>query len=289
MIRTICTLAVADLAAIAIGNSQHGTLARWFVPVHIVLTLLALLVWFRHRLANTAYDIPVLALGAAFGPCGMVLFALAKPWDWAAKCVGRLSSAATMPSRQAGRQAETPVRTLARVLDGRIYFPEANRVESLNTTLRFGGLMARRKSLEAIVRSFEPKLSPLIAVALTDRDQTIRALAAAASAQISSDVTLKIAEMEGKLEQQATPGEMFALVLTLADHGCNNVLLPRTQRTFLCRTAGRHLASAQQHLAHDDKRSSQLSAALRDIRRQMPRIDAFSAPVRLAEMPEAPV
>ena len=288
MIRTISSLAVADLAAIAIANSQNGTLAGWFVPVHICLTLLALLVWFRHRMANAAYDIPVLALGAAFGPCGMVVFAVAKPWEWAVKRTRWLASSADMPSRQSARQSETPVRTLARVLDGRIYFPEANRVESLNTTLRFGGLMARRKALEAIVRSFEPKLSPLIAIALTDRDQTIRALAAAASAQISSDVTQKIAEIDGKHAQQATPNELFALALTLAEHGCHNVLLPRTQRSYLCRTSGRHLAGAQQNLTLDDKRSSQLSTALREIRRQVPRFETVATPVRLAGMPEVP-
>lgn len=289
MIGAMSALAAADLALFAFVHYQGWVPAFWFVPGHIVLTLAALIVWFRHQSSSETYGIPVLTLGAAFGPCGMVLFSLARPMVWSAKGKGRAGSATPTPPRRPARQSDNPARALARMLEGRISFPDAVRIESFNTTLRFGELVARRKALEAVVRSFEPKLSPLIAIALTDRDQTIRALAAAASAQISSDVAQKVSDLESMASQRSSPREMFSLALSLADHGSNNVLLPQTQRTHLCRIAGRYLAGAERQMPHDDRRSGQLSSALRDIREHIPRIEIHRPAGRGAALPETPV
>jgi polysaccharide biosynthesis protein PelE len=292
MNRAVLLLSVADLAAIAIGISGESPFFGWFALIHAGLTLGALLAWFWHQSATARVEIPVIALGAAFGPVGMMAFSLAKPWHWPNNGAKKLTSSLGRSFRQAATQSETPVHALARVLDGRIYFPEASRIDSLSTTLQFGGLIARRKALETIVRSFEPKLSPLIAIALKDRDQTIRALAAAASAQICNDVSLKVAEMaemEGKFSYRSTLAEKFALAVSLADNGCNNVLLPQTQRAYLCRIAGSHLAGVELQLANDKKRSRQLASALQDIRLRMPDFETYPSVQRRSELPGLPL
>ena len=287
MNRSLFALAVADLAALTVSSYSIAGLTVPFVPMHLALTLAALAVWLRYQLATEVYDVPVLVLGAAFGPGGMLFCSLFKPWVWIARAYRLAGATPELGVQDPGKVAETPVGTLNRVLDGRITFPEADQLESLNTTLRFGGLADRRKALEAIVRSFEPRLSPLIAIALTDRDQTIRALAAAASAQISSDVTQKVSEVECKLAQQACSRELALLTIALADHGCSNVLLPQTQRMHICRMTRSYLSGVRDQLRYDAKLSSQLSSALRDIDRQMPAFEPFTAPVRLAELSEA--
>lgn len=156
--------------------------------------------------------------------------------------------------------------------------------------MKYGALTARRKALEAVVRSFEPKLSVLVAIALTDRDQTIRALAAAASAQVSSNVTQELSDLEdrhGQAHAQA-PRDMLELTLSLADHGCHNVLLPQTQRIYLCQVAEQYLTTIQGQMESADQRHARLASTLQAIGLQKSHFEVQAGPRRPLEILESP-
>ncbi|MET4897866.1 hypothetical protein RN629_12020 [Sphingomonadaceae bacterium jetA1] len=134
-----------------------------------------------------------------------------------------------MLGRRPGIRRRGAAREVARLLDGRIQYPQSSGLDSLVTILRHGAVAERRRALETVVRSFEPGLSPLIAQVLNDPDQTIRALAAAASARIVQN----LAEQRAGLEAKVVAGDdeaREALARLLADHGRANLLLSDTQR-----------------------------------------------------------
>lgn len=118
----------------------------------------------------------------------------------------------------------------ARLLDGRVRHPAPETLGSLVSILRHGDVPARRRALETVVRSFEPGLSPLIAQALTDRDQTIRALAAAASARVAQNLMLARASFDEAVD--AAP-PVRGVARLLGDHARANVLLADSQRRKL--------------------------------------------------------
>jgi hypothetical protein len=266
-------LALADLAVFAVVELQSTLPSAWFVVVHVTLTFAALWFWKRGLEGGGTLDSPVAAIGAAFGPCGLLAFSLVKPWSWNSQRRKRLFHSPERALIHIPQATETPRQALARMLDGRVRHPAADRIESLKMTLQFGDLPARRKALEAIVRSFEPRLSPLLAIALADTDQTIRALAAAASAQISFDVLQWSAEMEDSLSQNASGVESAALVMFLASHGCHDVLLPQSQRVQLCRTTAQCLEDIARRLPKSDKRQRRFSAELKMVEQTRARLE----------------
>ena len=140
---------------------------------------------------------------------------------------------------------------LARMLDRRVTFPAAEQIESLGAILRAGSLPSRRKALETAVRCFEPRLSPLIAAALQDDDQTIRALAAAASAQVSHNLSQQLDELEGR---DRSFDLSYARAMLLFDHGCHNVLLPHTLRSKHRRAAFAELQDCRRNAPAEDYR-----------------------------------
>src|SRR3546814_1069079 len=95
----------------------------------------------------------------------------------------------------------SPVERLGRILDDRVRYPESDEIGSLATMLRYGNLQARYRALETAVISFEPRLSPLIVMALSDEDQTIRALAAAAAAQVSYNLAQQRGALQARSEE----------------------------------------------------------------------------------------
>jgi polysaccharide biosynthesis protein PelE len=271
--RTTGLLSLADLMMLAIVETQPVVSDRWFVIAHVALTLVALWHWQRDLESGRSIDVPVAAIGAAFGPCGLLIFTLVKPWSWKSKGRKKLFHSPGRASAHSPQGIETPRQALARMLDGRVRHPASERIESLKMTLQFGELPARRKALESIVRSFEPRLSPLLAIALADTDQTIRALAAAASAQISFDVLQWSAEMEDSLTQNASGVESAALVMFLASHGCHDVLLPQSQRVHLCRTTAQYLEDISRRLPKTDKRQKRFSAELKMVEQTRARLE----------------
>jgi hypothetical protein len=104
------------------------------------------------------------------------------------------------------------------------------------------------------VTSFEPRLSPLIATALTDKDQTIRALAAAAAAQISYNLAQRREELAARIALKNQVNDKFALFVLLADHGCHNVLLSGPQRARLRQEAAGWLGEVQRIIPSRDIR-----------------------------------
>jgi len=145
------------------------------------------------------------------------------------------------------------------MLDRRITFPAAEQIESLSAILRGGSLPARRKALETAVRSFEPRLSKLISAALRDDDQTIRALAAAAAAQVSHNLAQQLEELEGPDRSFDTS---YARAMLLYDHGCHNVLLPHTLRSKHRRAAFADLQECRRNAPAGDHRLGAIVDAL---------------------------
>jgi hypothetical protein len=136
---------------------------------------------------------------------------------------------------------------VARLLDGRIRHATPETLGSLVTIMRHGNVPARRRALETVVRSFEPALSPLIALALTDRDQTIRALAAAASARVVENLASARERLSARiaLAAEGPDGTDAAQTLArlLADHARADVLLSDSQRIHLREDAVATIAS----------------------------------------------
>lgn len=269
MIRTISILSLVDLAmfAAAFGLSPHPAL--WFAPVHFVLTLLALLDWPRRLPKSKSLDFLAFPVGAAIGPLGILLLLLFKPWSLIASRIKRLTYSPLNPHRYCSPKSVTPLGILARILDERVRFPEADQIESLMTTLQHGSLSPRRRALEITVRSFEPRLSPLIATALTDKDQTIRALAAAAAAQVSYNFAQRRTELEARIALNEKQEDSYVLAMFLADHGCHNMLLSQSQRVHLCQKAAEWLKDVDRHFPAKDQRRKTASATLEEIIEEM--------------------
>jgi HEAT repeat protein len=160
--------------------------------------------------------------------------------------------------RYYGARAINPIERLSRILDERIRYPEVDEVGSLAGMLRHGSLQSRYKALETVVTSFEPRLSPLIIIALSDEDQTIRALAAAAAAQISYNLTQQRQELEAKIAPSQNMDDRYALAILLADHGCHNQLLPHAQRMRLCQEAAAQVREIAKMLPEGDVRQRPL-------------------------------
>lgn len=212
-------IALAVLDGAMLVSCMAGMIpAGWALALHAALTALGYAVWLR---GGATIGIGP-AVPGVLGPAALLLaLAIDRPW-------GRRAGDA-MPFDEAPRPAAQSGATLAvaRMLDGRVHHAGPETLGSFVTILRHGDVAARRRALETVVRSFEPALSPLIAQALTDGDQTIRALAAAASARVAQNLALARA---GTMEEEGEGAELAAL---LADHARADVLLSDSQRGHL--------------------------------------------------------
>ncbi|MFC3174626.1 hypothetical protein ACFOD9_10215 [Novosphingobium bradum] len=232
----LAVLAVADLALLLAMTRAGlpGTRAGGALHLGLALAALGSARGLDERLAG--WDGLALPLGIVAGPVGVLLLALLRPWP-------------ILPARAAEPDEEPLNRpaaddkvatTIARITDQRLRFPAANRLHSLATVLRHGDLASRCMALQTVVRSFEPKLSPLVAIALCDPDQTVRALAAATSAQVNANLAARVARIEapGDDDQALSCEARFEAAMVLFDHGLNNVLLSQAQRLVLrCKAA----------------------------------------------------
>lgn len=252
-------LALADLALIADAFSRTSYFGGSFVPLHLGLTIVALLVSHRKVTRQGGWDSLAFPLGAAIGPSAMLAIYLVKPWSiFAPRTVG--PTVPSFSSRKLNRCGPvTPMAVLARMLDRRITFPETDQVESLVTILRSGCLASRRKALETAVRSFEPRLSTLIAAALRDEDQTIRALAAAAAAQVGHNLTEQLTEL-GVTDPSFD--KLYMRAMLQFDHGCHNVLLPGPLRGKYRRAAFEDLQACRCRAPANDHRMPAIVDAL---------------------------
>ena len=212
--RSIPVLAAAD-AALWLLPWPHAPL----LLCHLALTLIAAGIWLR----GGDWAVAPAVLGI-LGPVGLLLgIAMARRRSAAVDDVPRAEAALADPS---------PRTMAARLLDGRVRHAAPDALGSLVAIMRHGDVSARRRALETVVRSFEPALSPLVALALGDRDQTIRALAAAAAARIAANFTATRATLEAKAAA-GEAGAAMRLAAFLAEHARANVLLSDQQRSVL--------------------------------------------------------
>ncbi len=229
MIAVLLPLAVGD-ALLLPAHLVLGVGVGWVMAVHSALTMAGLAVWLRRGAAGGFAS----AMLGVLGPIGLL----------AALPLGRLSRTGVprasddLFGRVSPRMARRGARlAVARLLDGRIRHATPETLGSLVTIMRHGNVAARRRALETVVRSFEPALSPLIALALTDRDQTIRALAAAASARVVENLASARERLSARIalaaEEPDGTDAAQTLARLLADHARADVLLSDSQRIHL--------------------------------------------------------
>lgn len=225
MMRRLFALAGLEIIVLTsfwmFGIAIGGVLAA-----HAILSMIGFVTWLRHD-PTTGFAPAMLG---ALGPLGLlVALPLAR--------VSRPSvqrSGDEMFGPVAGRSTQRGARlAVARMLDGRVHHATPDTLSSLVTIMRHGAVAERRRALETVVRSFEPALSPLIALALTDGDQTIRALAAAASARVSENLVLARARLSVRVADGDDPNAAASLAKLLADHARSDVLLSDSQRLHL--------------------------------------------------------
>ncbi len=242
MIARIGVLVVLDTLVLAVA--ALGGTALPILLVHVLLTLAALGVWLTGGRIGVAP-----AVVGMLGPAPLLACCLLFPGT---RILPRRRDD-TLDEAQAPRRPRSAA--VARLLDGRVRHAAPDTLGSLATVMRHGEVAARRTALETVVRSFEPALSPLVALALTDRDQTIRALAAAAAARIVRN----LGEARAALEHRVATGDVGAapiLAALLADHARANVLLSTAQR--------QHLRDAALSLHHDPRAAMEAAWAARD-------------------------
>lgn len=210
-ILALCALGVADIALLAAAFLPDTT--RLFG--HLALSLAGYVASWKIR----PIGLRVAAAGA-IGPVGLIV---AQGLAWRR----RLQLPAPI-DRDAQAGLPQPA-TAARMLDGRIHTPPAESIGAFSTVLAHGDVAARRRALEAVVRAFRPQLSPLIVQALADKDQTIRALAAAAAARVIGNLSEQRAALTARSERGEADAQ-DALVTLLDDHARGNALLSDAQR-----------------------------------------------------------
>ncbi|MCP3733943.1 hypothetical protein M9979_03520 [Sphingomonas sp. RP10(2022)] len=211
----LVALAVLDLAAVALAAMAGA--AGWGLAGHALASGAGYAIWL-HTAEDKGF---AAAIGGVLGPVGLLV---GRPFDRRSRPAA--SHAAFDPATPS-RTSSGAGPSVARMLDGRIHHAAPETLGSLVTILRHGDIVARRRALETVVRSFEPSLSPLIAQALTDGDQTIRALAAAASARVAQNLAL------ARSGESAGPAATATLAALLADHARADVLLSDSQRGHL--------------------------------------------------------
>ena len=245
MILRVIALAIVELMMLA-GCWISGVAVGWAIAAHAVVSALGFGVWLR---SGAAAGFAATMLGV-LGPLGLLV----------ALPIGRLSRISRQRSDDdifgpvsrgsAQRGARLAV---ARMLDGRVHHATPDTLSSLVTIMRHGAVAERRRALETVVRSFEPALSPLIALALTDSDQTIRALAAAASARVAENLVLSRTRLSARVADAADPEAAASLAALLADHARSDVLLSDSQRLHLREDAVATMVAASSCEAGDSR------------------------------------
>ncbi len=236
MIRRLAALALLELVVLT-ACWLAGLAAGWALAAHAVASGIGLTLWLR---SGAAAGFAAAMLGVT-GPLGLLV---ALPLARSVKPAAHRSND-EMFGPVAGRSAQRGARlAVARMLDGRVHHATPDTLSSLVTIMRHGAVAERRRALETVVRSFEPALSPLIALALTDSDQTIRALAAAASARVAENLVLARARLSARVADGGDPDAATNLARLLGDHARSDVLLSDSQRLHLREDAVATMAAA---------------------------------------------
>jgi len=236
VIRRLAALALLELVVLT-AFWLSGLAVGWALVAHALASVIALTLWLR---SGAAAGFAAAMLGM-MGPLGLlVALPLAR---FVRPAAHRTDDEMFGPVT--GRSAQRGARlAVARMLDGRVHHATPDTLSSLVTIMRHGAVAERRRALETVVRSFEPTLSPLIALALTDSDQTIRALAAAASARVAGNLVLARARLSARVADGGDPDAVTNLARLLGDHARSDVLLSDSQRLHLREDAVATMAAA---------------------------------------------
>lgn len=236
MIHRLAALALLEMVVLT-ACWLFELAAGWALAVHVVASGIWLTLWLR---SGAAAGFAAAMLGV-MGPLGLLV---ALPLARFVRPAAHRSDD-EMFGPVAGRSAQRGARlAVARMLDGRVHHATPDTLSSLVTIMRHGAVAERRRALETVVRSFEPALSPLIALALTDSDQTIRALAAAASARVAENLVLARARLSARVADGGDPDAATNLARLLGDHARSDVLLSDSQRLHLREDAVATMAAA---------------------------------------------
>ncbi|AJR25567.1 MULTISPECIES: hypothetical protein [Sphingobium] len=288
MIALLILFSAADLFLLFTGLAVGEGSILWFAPIHLALSCAALLVMMKGLDGLGVRQRFALPIGAAIGPAGMLVCLILAPLVRPSRRKRQIAYRDVRTGKRRDVNDLSPVERLGRILDDRVRYPESDEIGSLATMLRYGNLQARYRALETAVISFEPRLSPLIVMALSDEDQTIRALAAAAAAQVSYNLAQQRSELQARIAPAQHLDDRYALAMLLADHGCFNQLLPQGQRLRLCQDANRKLDEIAGLLKSGDIRRRSLQAARARIRRALERHPAGKArPTRRGDVEPA--
>lgn len=283
MIAPLALWSIVDLLLLSRALLAGEGAILWFAPAHLLFSISALCCLIPRIKGLTAMQRFALPVGAALGPAGMLGCLLLAPL--AARGASRKRQIVYRNGRMGKARFVnriSPVERLGRILDERVRYPDSDEIGSLATMLHYGNLQARYRALETAVTSFEPRLSSLIVMALSDEDQTIRALAAAAAAQVSYNLAQQRNELQARIAPAQGLDDRYALAMLLADHGCFNQLLPQGQRLRLCQEANRKLDDLAGLLKGGDIRRRALQAARAQLKRAMERYPAGKPrPVRM--------
>jgi hypothetical protein len=259
-------LALLDalLLIFAVGQSSLATV--WHAPLHVIATMLSLRLAYAYLERVAGWQSLALPISVAVGPCGILVLIILQIRNDKGRTIEPRRS--NQIEQESARPAcmRSPSFDMAKLLDARVRFPAAEEVQSLATILRHGNFPARQGALEAAIRSFEPRLSPLIAAALADKDPTIRALAAAACAQISNNLAQRLAHFEqsggSSLDDELEFGTL------LSDHATFNQLLPDSRRAQLRGQACEIFERCLEAIPADDQREVAARERLITLRKQ---------------------
>lgn len=259
MIARLAALAILDMAMLVWGAIGGGSVGG-VLGAHAVLTIIGFATWLHAGSRADAGETEQRTLGftpailGVLGPIGMLV---ALPLRFRAARSGTAQAvdlALAVPPRRAPHLGAKLA--VARMLDGRVLHAPPEMLSSLVTIMRHGDVVERRRALETVVRSFQPALSPLVALALTDADQTIRALAAAAAARVAQNLAMSRATLEARRAEGGDPAVSLTATTTLAtllaDHARADVLLSDSQRLHLREDAVAMLVEAYPDLDHPD-------------------------------------
>jgi len=221
MMGLLAGLALLDLGVLGAGVTG-------IAPVWVAAALHALLMLATLRLALAGPAPIAMIAAAALGP-----IAVFPAW-----IANRLRPAPKPRALVRDRRGPTPGqaadrRLTDRIADDRLHSPEADRMLHFTDLLRHGDVALRQRVVTTVVRNFDPRLSPLIVMALTDADQSLRTQAAAAVAEIEQALSRARTALEGQ------PGRRAAWDLTglLAEHVLHNRLLSEPNRRGMCAAA----------------------------------------------------
>lgn len=251
---SIGALSLVDLVALA--AMATGWAGRGGAIAHGLATFLAIVVVaVRARHRRPPYVLSMVG-ASAFGPVAMLIaFAVARARVEAMRAGGatpaRMSHLTLMPPRGSGR------RLVDRIAEDQVALPTSAMLGSLHDMLRYGDIAGRQSAIATVVTNFEPRLSSIIARALTDPEQSVRAQAAAAATEITASL-----HKTRKAMAQGDDPRSFAAYLV--EQGRHNVLLSDGMRRQLLEQA----ASLLRPLA-DDGTSAQVhyAAVLSDLGR----------------------